>query len=535
VDSAVDTRHSTVSPPASSPKAPGENPSANPRRNAVACEVQVTATGARPSEKGGQRELFTEETTTALVFENGGVLRLAAAVVPGQLLFLTHKETKREVVAQVTRKRDFRPRICYVEVEFSEPAPGFWGVEFSETPALAAAPRQQKELDGSAQNAEAIFSSEPIAPAPAPSAQEIAMLNEEVEALREQLKLLQAQKSTANLPAPAPIPDLSRTTAPELPRAAVDVPAQAPVLAEAHEERPTKLPVGTAEPAFSEEDLLPRPALDFNAAKPSAMFAPKPKQKVAAASHSAAMRKDLLFAAFVLIVAGAAWYQNLLPGLPLLKNLVSGTAPSVDAHSAAQAPQKAPSAHADSGKSMQTSEAPAAPSNPALDGASQSTAFDTAKSSAATVPEKAVEAKSSPVADAVAAQAQETPQEKPVVPDSTAKRSSPLSLSKAALVSAVPPSDGVAIVPPKLIKSVRAIASPNALPDFAANNSENVTFDALVDTSGNVKSMKALSGSPALQSAAMAALKQYRYEPATRRGKPVPAHVTVTVKFLFEP
>jgi protein TonB len=520
----VDTRPSTASPPANSPKASGENPPANLRKNAVACEVQVTATGARPSEKGGQRELFTEETTTALVFENGGVLRLAAAVVPGQLLFLTHKETKREVVAQVTRKRDFRPMICYVEVEFSEPAPGFWGVEFSETPALAAAPRQQKELDGSAQNAEAIFSSEPIAPAPAPSAQEIAMLNEEVEALREQLKLLQTQNTAGNLPALAPIPELARTSAPEPSHAAVDVPARAPVLAEA-----------PAEPPFSEEDLLPKPALDFSAAKPPAKFASKPEQKVGPASYPAAMRKDLLFAAFVLIVAGAAWYQNLLPGLPLLKNLVSGTAPSVDAHSAAQAPQKAPSAHADSGKSLQTSEAPAAPSNPALDGASRSAAFDTAKSSAATVPEKAVEAKSSPVADAVAAQAQETPQEKPVVPDSTAKRSSPLSLSKAALVSAVPPSDGVAIVPPKLIKSVRAIASPNALPDFAANNSENVTFDALVDTSGNVKSMKALSGSPALQSAAMAALKQYRYEPATRRGKPVPAHVTVTVKFLFEP
>jgi hypothetical protein len=111
--------------------------------NAVACEVGVIATGARSSEKGGQRELFTEETTTALVFENGGVLRLAAAVVPGQLLFLTHKETKREVVAQVTRKRDFRPMICYVEVEFSEPAPGFWGIEFSEVPALAAAPAKR--------------------------------------------------------------------------------------------------------------------------------------------------------------------------------------------------------------------------------------------------------------------------------------------------------------------------------------------------------------------------------------------------------
>ena len=308
--------------------------------NAVACEVQVTATGARPSQKGGQRELFTEETTTALVFENGGVLRLAAAVVPGQLLFLTHKESKREVVAQVTRKRDFRPMICYVEVEFSEPAPGFWGIAFSEAPALSATAPQQKEADGSGQDAEAIFSSEPIAPAHAPSAQEIAMLNEEVEALREQLKLLQAQKTTGSLPAPAGIPDLSRNTAPEPPPAIVNVPAQAPVLAEAHGEPSTKLPTGTAEPAFSEEDLLPKPALDFKAAKPPAKFAPKPEQKVAAASHPAAMRKDLLFAAFVLIVAGAAWYQNLLPGLPLLKSLFSNTAPSSGTHPVAIAPRR---------------------------------------------------------------------------------------------------------------------------------------------------------------------------------------------------
>ena len=209
--------------------------------NAVACEVGVIATGARSSEKGSQRELFTEETTTALVFENGGVLRLAAVVVPGQLLFLTHKETKREVVAQVTRKRDFRPMICYVEVEFSEPAPGFWGIEFSETPALATAPPQQKEPDESEQDAEDIFSSEPIAPAHAPSAQEIAMLNEEVEALREQLKLLQAQNATGNLPAPAAIPGLPRKTAPEPPLAPVDVPAQAPVLAEATGEQLLKL------------------------------------------------------------------------------------------------------------------------------------------------------------------------------------------------------------------------------------------------------------------------------------------------------
>ena len=33
----------------------------------------------------------------------------------------------------------------------------------------------------------------------------------------------------------------------------------------------------------------------------------------------------------------------------------------------------------------------------------------------------------------------------------------------------------------------------------------------------------------------MDALKQYRYKPATQGGKPVAAHVTVTIKFLFEP
>jgi protein TonB len=44
-----------------------------------------------------------------------------------------------------------------------------------------------------------------------------------------------------------------------------------------------------------------------------------------------------------------------------------------------------------------------------------------------------------------------------------------------------------------------------------------------------------LSGPPSLRAAAVEALKQYRYEPATRNGQPVPAHVTVTIHFRFEP
>jgi protein TonB len=122
--------------------------------------------------------------------------------------------------------------------------------------------------------------------------------------------------------------------------------------------------------------------------------------------------------------------------------------------------------------------------------------------------------------------------EKSVAAASIGKRSVPRPSSIAAPDSAAPSSEEETIVPPKLIKSLRAIASPEALRDFARGN---VTLDAVVDPSGHVKTMKVLTGPPSLQNAAMDALKQYQYEPATQRGKPVTAHVTVTVKFLFEP
>jgi TonB family protein len=532
--------------------------------NAVACEVQVIATGARPSENSSKRELFTEETTTALVFENGGVLRLAAAVVPGQLLFLTQKETKREVVAQVMRKRNFRPLICYVEVEFSEPSPGFWGIEFPEAPALAPASAGQKEADEAGQADEDIIGEEPSAPAAAPSAQEVTALKNEVEALREQLKSLQTQTVARNLSPPAVTPDLSGSTAPEPSHALADVPSEGPVSAaaptqpsprlqttagEASQKLPTEVsgalaspgvagpPASTsvstdrAEPLCSEEDLLPKPALHFEDAKQMAKPSSKAARKIAANSQPSALRKDLLFAAFVLVTAGAAWYQNLLPGLPQPKIFSPNTAPSIAAHPAPHAPAKTANAQPDSAKSPQTSEAPTAAPGAALRDASQPRALETARPSAPAVTETPGAAKSAPNEAADVA----TVLEKPEIAASARKRSAPPTLSRAAMVSAVPPSDGVAIVPPKLIKSVRAIASPNALQDFATGNGDSVTLDALVDTSGRVKSMKVLSGAASLQRAAMEALKQYTYEAATRRGKPVPAHVTVKVKFLFEP
>ncbi len=76
--------------------------------------------------------MFSEETETVLVAKDGAVIRLSAAVATGQLLFLTNKTSKKEVVCQVLKKRSFRPTSCYVELQFTEPDENFWGVKFPE-------------------------------------------------------------------------------------------------------------------------------------------------------------------------------------------------------------------------------------------------------------------------------------------------------------------------------------------------------------------------------------------------------------------
>jgi TonB family protein len=88
-----------------------------------------------------------------------------------------------------------------------------------------------------------------------------------------------------------------------------------------------------------------------------------------------------------------------------------------------------------------------------------------------------------------------------------------------------------AFVPPKLVRSERALASLDDLHDFETGS---VVVDAIIDTEGNVTSMRVLSGPPSLRWPALQALKNYKYEPAMQNGKPVAAHVSVKIQFHFE-
>ena len=127
------------------PIAPRETPSARADETAgrpqpVALEVPVTVNGARTVEGSDKREPFSEATQTVLVFSNGAVIRLSSSVAPGQLLFLTNEKTKKEVVCQVVKSKNYRNVSGYVELEFTEPVVGFWGMRFP-TDRIAPAPK----------------------------------------------------------------------------------------------------------------------------------------------------------------------------------------------------------------------------------------------------------------------------------------------------------------------------------------------------------------------------------------------------------
>jgi hypothetical protein len=383
VASAVDNSHSTAPSPVIPAKTPEAITRPSSNLNPIAYEVAVIATGARPGKSGGQRELFTEETGTVLVFENGGVLRLSAAVVPGQLLFLTNKETKREVVAQVTRKRDFRPTNCYVEVEFSEPSPGFWGIEFPEMRDFAPASAQEQEAAELVQGAEAI-ADEPTAPAPAPSAQEVSALKHEVEALREQLKLLQTQTGAGNSSAPSMTPIPSRVSAksdakskqsPNLASASSEARVNAPVPAPPVS---SALPLDDAASPSSEEPHSPKPVIRVNRAKSRANRSSEPNANSGVITRPGALRIALLSAVLLLAATGAAWYLHWIPWLAQPKKLSAAAASTVTAHLAPavnSAPQKTANANSDSsGKTTRASDAPAPQPGAAVHDASQPTA-----------------------------------------------------------------------------------------------------------------------------------------------------------------
>ena len=60
-------------------------------------------------------------------------------------------------------------------------------------------------------------------------------------------------------------------------------------------------------------------------------------------------------------------------------------------------------------------------------------------------------------------------------------------------------------------------------------------LEAIITKSGNVESVRVLRGlNPLLDSAAIRAVSQWKYKPATFNGRAVPVYLTVTVTFTLQ-
>jgi len=193
------------------PQSPTGN-SGSGKTQPVALEIPVTVNGARTVDGSDKREPFSETTQTVLVFGNGAVIRLSSSVTPGQLLFLTNEKTKKEVVCQVLKSRNYSNVSGYVELEFTETVSGFWGVRFapeglSKASAPAVAPvagAPKVQIPGPVASA---VPRQPLPPAPVLSAAKAE--NPTTSAAKTEVKLPGAQPASQN----TSTPELSKPSA----------------------------------------------------------------------------------------------------------------------------------------------------------------------------------------------------------------------------------------------------------------------------------------------------------------------------------
>jgi periplasmic protein TonB len=127
-------------------------PSMQLHSDAVSLEVPLKVHGSKVTEiiRGAapHTEPFEEQTSSMIVFPDGGVLRMATAVSAGQMLVLTNLKTRQDAICRVVKVRTYSNTASYVEVEFTHRQTGYWGVYF-ESDAAAQQPSTEVAPAGS--------------------------------------------------------------------------------------------------------------------------------------------------------------------------------------------------------------------------------------------------------------------------------------------------------------------------------------------------------------------------------------------------
>jgi TonB family protein len=569
-----------------SPVSQGTNPpktdSGHLRSDAVSLDVPVKVHGSRVKEvvRGvtPHTEPFEEQTATMIVFPLGGVLRMATPVSVGQAIVLTNLKSRQDAICRVLKVRMNPNMQAYVEIEFTHPQPGYWGVYFaSDGPELA----KRALAHAPAPPPIAIPSAAPSAPPPTP-APSSAPTDEPPEpaagaivagdpfidggtVLVEEPKKAE-RPSTLRPPVAAPAPAPAPVLLTEL-RGDSLAAATKPAL-ELEEE--SDAPPETAE--RSQEDEQPtfgRFAATTKLDRPR----PAPKEilsaglengTLGASEHSAEAREGkswlLIVAVSVVLIAavaaGAFYFyvrpatQPVIVSVPAPPPLPAEANASIGSDSSATLEANhTPPASATSARKIEAVSPPpkaqppeTAASKPAK--ASRSAQNETGsgekqekEKSNAAVPDMFGALNAHPVSSlhGGAAQGDAAPEisasgtsadDASSLPALAGASAASVNLAKPIPEGPVPV--GGNVLPPHLISSV----TPE-YPEIArnANTQGSVIVRILIDKTGRVAQAKAISGSILLQPAAVDALRKWKYQPATLNGQPVSTEILVTVQF----
>jgi TonB family protein len=142
------------------------------RSDAVSLEIPVKVHGSRITDvvRGTtpHTEPFEEQTTTMIIFAQGGVVKMTTPVTNGQMMVLTNLKTRQDVICRVLKVRNNPNLQAYVEIEFTHPQPGYWGVFFpTDGPEFAprtASPGQSSHLDPEAKEKPSMPARPPVTP-----------------------------------------------------------------------------------------------------------------------------------------------------------------------------------------------------------------------------------------------------------------------------------------------------------------------------------------------------------------------------------
>jgi TonB family protein len=541
------------------------------RANPVALEVNVSAAGARPEAGNGSRDLFSEETTTAVVFRDGAVIRLAAEVSVGQLLFLTNRKNNQEVVCEVAESRKNPAGPSYVKLRFTEARENFWGVAFpvveDRSPRFmvpvpagrAEAPLKGAESAHNAEDAERLKkevqalreqlvkvekknAEEAAAKAAVEAAAREAAAREAT--MREAAKFLEeaAGKASKGKEELAPVNEPSEKAANAMaaageenadllmPRAAskektevarpvigMSLPVwkseKSPVEQLLEEEAKKEVQVAEGPEGEGSEELLPEPELDFSQIPEGKNgLAHERRLRMLGLLLSPRTRLVGLCAALVMILTLGTWYGKWWKYLPIGKK-TEAAAVSVARPVAAGTVEAVSTNTGTAGTNV-------AAENPSGNEAGKESV------------EKNGGAEKAPVVENEAA----TPREEKASV-AREKAAAKKEAAAAAEETAAPAAETAAavdapLVAAKLLKAANPVYPPDAMERYITGD---VKAEVVVEASGQVGEVKVISGPAALREAAVSALKQYEYAPATVGGKGVESRVTAVVKFWFNP